>query len=203
MEWAYANGYSKKYTSSGWASYDSLFFRWAEREGFAVDLASQHELHFSPEILDGYDCVAFVGHDEYWTWEMRDAVDHYVDGGGRAARFAGNFMWQTRLEDNGKRQTCYKYRARAEDPVYRSADPRRTSGCWEAKETGRPAAETFGLNALRGLYVGWGGCARAACVVSRSIVQNTGPLLVPASITAIFSVPTVMPSATKSTGLIM
>ncbi|MGW6780857.1 N,N-dimethylformamidase beta subunit family domain-containing protein [Brucella pseudogrignonensis] len=159
MEWAFANGYSKKYASSGWASYDSLFFRWAEREGFAIDLASQHELHLSPEILDGYDCVAFVGHDEYWTWEMRDAVDHYVDGGGRAARFAGNFMWQTRLEDDGKRQTCYKYRARAEDPVYRSADPRRTSGCWEATEAGRPAAETFGLNALRGLYVGWGGCA--------------------------------------------
>ncbi len=64
-----------------------------------------------------------------------------------------------RGEDDGKRQTCYKYRARAEDPVYRSADPRRTSGCWEATEAGRPAAETFGLNALRGLYVGWGGCA--------------------------------------------
>lgn len=159
MEWAYANGFSKKYASSGWASYDSHFFRWAERAGYGVDLASQHELHFEPEILDGYDCVVFVGHDEYWTWEMRDAVDAYVERGGHVARFAGNFMWQTRLEDDGKRQTCYKYRARAEDPVYRSADPSRTSGCWEAAETGRPAAQTFGLNALRGLYVGWGGCA--------------------------------------------
>lgn len=159
MEWAYANGYSKKYASSGWASYDSLFFRWAERAGYQVDLASQHELHFRPEILDGYDCAAFVGHDEYWTWEMRDAVDRWVEAGGRAARFAGNFMWQTRLEDEGRRQVCYKYRARAEDPVYRSGDPSRTSGAWEAAETGRPAAGTFGLNALRGLYVGWGGCA--------------------------------------------
>ncbi len=159
MEWAYANGWSKKYASSGWASYDSHFFRWAERAGYQVDLASQHELHFEPEILEGYDCAVFVGHDEYWTWEMRDAVDHYVDRGGHAARFAGNFMWQTRLEDGGKRQVCYKYRARAEDPVYRSADPSRTSGCWEAAETGRPATRTFGLNALRGLYVGWGGCA--------------------------------------------
>lgn len=159
MEWAYANGWSKKYASSGWASYDSHFFRWAERAGYQVDLASQHELNFEPEILEGYDCAVFVGHDEYWTWEMRDAVDHYVDRGGHAARFAGNFMWQTRLEDGGKRQVCYKYRARAEDPVYRSADPSRTSGCWEAAETGRPATRTFGLNALRGLYVGWGGCA--------------------------------------------
>ena len=159
MEWAYANGYSKKYASSGWASYDSHFFRWAEREGYAVDLASQHELHFNPEILDGYDCVVFVGHDEYWTWEMRDAVDAYVDKGGHVARFAGNFMWQTRLEDGGKRQVCYKYRSRAEDPAYRSADQTRTSGSWEAAEIGRPGASTFGLNATRGLYVGWGGCA--------------------------------------------
>ncbi len=159
MEWAFANGYSNKYASSGWASYDRHFFHWAERLGFAVDLASQHELHFSPEILDGYDCVVCVGHDEYWTWEMRDAVDNYVDRGGHVARFAGNFMWQTRLERGGKAQVCYKYRARAEDPVYRSADPSRTSGSWEASETGRPGAKTFGLNATNGLYAGWGGCA--------------------------------------------
>jgi N,N-dimethylformamidase beta subunit-like protein len=159
LEWAFANGYCNKYASSGWASYDKHFFHWAERSGFAVDLASQHELHFNPEILDGYDCLVFVGHDEYWTWEMRDAVDRYVERGGHVARFAGNFMWQTRLERGGKTQVCYKYRARAEDPVYRSADPSRTTGSWEASETGRPGALTFGLNATNGLYAGWGACA--------------------------------------------
>jgi hypothetical protein len=92
MEWALATGHSKKYASAGWASYDSHFFRWAERVGYAVDLASQHDLHFTPDILAGYDCAVFVGHDEYWTWEMRDAVDDYVERGGHAARFAGNFM---------------------------------------------------------------------------------------------------------------
>lgn len=159
MEWAFATGHSKKYASSGWASYDSHFFRFAERAGYAVDLASQHELHFSPEILDGYDCVVFVGHDEYWTWEMRDAVDAYIERGGHAARFAGNFMWQTRLEDEGRRQVCYKYRARAEDPAYRGGDVTRATNSWEAPEIGRPGATTFGLNATRGLYAGWGGCA--------------------------------------------
>ena len=159
LEWAFANGYSNKYASSGWASYDRHFLHWAERSGYAVDLASQHELHFNPEILEGYSCVVFVGHDEYWTWEMRDAVDAYVDRGGKVARFAGNFMWQTRLERGGRSQVCYKYRARAEDPVYRSADPSRTTGSWEAPETGRPGASTFGLNATNGLYAGWGACA--------------------------------------------
>ncbi len=159
MEWAFATGHSKKYASAGWASYDSHFFRFAERAGYEIDLASQHELHFSPELLDGYDCVVFVGHDEYWTWEMRDAVDAYVEHGGHAARFAGNFMWQTRLEDEGRRQVCYKYRARAEDPVYRNGDVTRATTSWEAAEIGRPGAATFGLDATRGLYAGWGGCA--------------------------------------------
>ena len=159
LEWAYATGHSNKYASAGWASYDSHFLHWAERAGYPVDLASQHELQFEPQILDGYDCVVMVGHDEYWSWEMRDAIDAYVERGGRVARFAGNFMWQTRLERGGRQQVCYKYRARAEDPVYRSSDPRRTSGSWEAPETGRPGAATFGLNATDGLYAGWGACA--------------------------------------------
>ncbi len=158
MEWALATGHSKKYASAGWASYDSHFFRWAERSGYAIDLASQHDLHFTPEILDGYDCVVFVGHDEYWTWEMRDAVDGYVENGGHAARFAGNFMWQTRLEDEGRRQVCYKYRARAEDPAYRGGDVTRATNSWEAPEIGRPGALTFGLNSTKGVYAGWGGC---------------------------------------------
>jgi hypothetical protein len=158
MEWALATGHSKKYASAGWASYDSHFFRWAERTGYEVDLASQHDLHFSPEILAGYDCAVFVGHDEYWTWEMRDAVDDYVERGGHAARFAGNFMWQTRLEDEGRRQVCYKYRARAEDPVYQTADVTRATNSWDAPEIGRPGVKTFGLNSSKGVYAGWGGC---------------------------------------------
>ncbi|MBX3568343.1 MAG: hypothetical protein KF914_09815 [Rhizobiaceae bacterium] len=158
MEWAYATGHSKKYASAGWASYDGIFFKWAEAQGLAVDLASQHELHFAPEMLLDYDCAVFVGHDEYWTWEMRDAVDAFVERGGRAARFAGNFLWQTRLENDGRTQVCYKYRARAEDPVYRGADTSRTTNAWEAPEVGRPGALTFGLNATAGVYTGWGGC---------------------------------------------
>ncbi|RWD41529.1 N,N-dimethylformamidase beta subunit family domain-containing protein [Mesorhizobium sp.] len=159
MEWAYATGHSKKYASAGWATYDSHFFRFAERAGYDVDLASQHELHFSPEILLDYDCAVFVGHDEYWTWEMRDAVDAFVDQGGHVARFAGNFMWQTRLEDEGRRQVCYKYRARAEDPVYRSGEVSRATNSWEAPEIGRPGCKTFGLNATNGIYAGWSSLA--------------------------------------------
>jgi hypothetical protein len=158
MEWAYANGYSKKYASAGWASYERHFVRWAETNGYVVDIVSQHDLHFQPELLEGYDCVVIVGHDEYWSWEMRDAVDGFVDNGGKLARFGGNFLWQIRLEDDGKRQACYKYTARTDDPLRDAGQRHRTTTCWDAPEIGRPAALTMGLSGTRGIYAGWGGC---------------------------------------------
>jgi hypothetical protein len=153
MDWAYATGHSKKYASAGWASYERHFLRWALRAGFDVDIVSQYDLQLRPEAIEDYPCLAFIGHDEYWSWEMRDSVDSYVENGGRVARFAGNFMWQTRLEDDGRRQVCYKYRARDEDP---QRDSNRITTSWEAREIGRPGALTFGLNAIRGVYAGLG-----------------------------------------------
>jgi hypothetical protein len=159
MEWAWLNGYSKKYASAGWASYDRHFVVWAEAQGYRIDVVAQTDLHYRPEIIRDYACLVMVGHDEYWSWEMRDAVDAYVESGGGIARFAANFMWQIRLEDHGRTQICYKYRARAEDPIHGTADTRLTTESWEAPGIGRPGALTFGLNATRGLYAGWGGCA--------------------------------------------
>ena len=159
MEWAYANGYSKKYMSSGWASFERHFVLWAEREGYALDIIGQTDLHYKPELLEGYTCVALIGHDEYWSWEMRDAIDAYVARGGHVARFAGNFMWQIRLEDEGRRQVCYKYIARDEDPLMQSGPRHLVTESWEAPEIGRPGAASFGLNATHGLYASWSGCS--------------------------------------------
>ncbi len=155
MDWAYANGYSKKYASAGWASYERHFLRWALASGFDVDLVSQYDLQFRPDVLEDYRCVVFIGHDEYWSWEMRDTIDAWVEAGGRVARLAGNFMWQTRVEDEGRRQVCHKYRAYEDDPM---RDTPRITTSWEAPEVGRPGALSFGLNAIRGVYAGWGGC---------------------------------------------
>jgi hypothetical protein len=155
MEWAYANGYSKKYASAGWASYERHFLRWAEKAGYEVDVISQYDLQLRPGSIEDYRCMVFIGHDEYWSWEMRDSVDAWVEAGGRVARFAGNFMWQTRLEEDGRRQLCYKSRAQQEDP---QREGERITTSWELPQIKRPGALTFGLNAIRGVYAGWGGC---------------------------------------------
>ena len=156
MDWAFANGFSKKYASAGWASYERHFMRWAERAGLPVDVCTQADLHNGPAALEGYACAVIVGHDEYWSWDMRDAVEAYVAGGGRVARFAGNFLWQIRLEDGGARQACYKYEADADDPL---AGTDRKSTAWDAPELGRPGWTTFGASGGFGVYAGFGGLA--------------------------------------------
>ena len=58
---------------------------------------------------------------------MRDAVDGFLDAGGRVARFAGNFFWQVRFDPPesversttdgaAPKQICYKYSV-GDDPV--------------------------------------------------------------------------------------
>jgi hypothetical protein len=158
MEWAYAYGYSKKYASAGWASYERHFARWAEAAGCDMDFATLHDLDADPDLLTRHRCAIFVGHDEYWSAPMRDAVDRYIEGGGHVARFAGNFLWQVRLEDAGHRQICYKYTAAERDPLMATDRKALVTGAWEAPPVNRPGSFTFGVNALRGIYAGLGRC---------------------------------------------
>jgi hypothetical protein len=153
IEWAHATGYPKYTASAGWATYERHFVRWAERHGYRVDVVTQHDLQYRREILGAYRCAVIVGHDEYWSWEMRDAIDGFVDAGGRVARLAGNFLWQVRLEDGGRYQTCHKYTAHETDPLADDQACRtRLTSCWDDRVVRRPGAQTFGTTATRGLY---------------------------------------------------
>lgn len=154
--WAFANGFGRFYASTGWASYERHFLVWAEKAGYKVHVIPQDDLELFPDCVAGYKCLAFIGHDEYWSKPMRKTVDSFVEQGGRVARFAANFMWQIRLDEAGKGQTCYKYLARERDPI--KTDGLMT-GAWEDPQVGYPGAETFGVNALRGIYAGIYGMA--------------------------------------------
>ena len=152
-EWARLNGYCRHHADAGWATYDRYFAIWAEEQGYGVDYLTQHDLHFTPACLDGYDCAAIVGHDEYWSWPMRDVVDAFVDRGGGLARFAGNFLWQVRLSEDGTQQSCY--RLPSLDPLAKDA-PHLATTVWEARSVGRPAASTMGLSGLGGVITRYG-----------------------------------------------
>ena len=129
-----------------------------------MDVATSHDLEAHPEMLDGHRLWLHVGHDEYWSWGMRDALDAFVAGGGNTAIFSGNTcFWQIRFEDDGRAMTCFKYRADPEDPVLGTADERFLSGIWSDRRVGRPETSTIGLTFTRGGYSRYGlGAPRAS-----------------------------------------
>lgn len=144
-EWARFHEYSRHHADSFWATYELPFVVWMEEQGLAFDYLTQHDLDGDPACLDGYRCAFSVGHDEYWSWRMRDTVDSFVQGGGSFARFGGNMGAQIRLEDAGTTQICY--RDASTDPVFGTPDEHLATAMWSLPAIGRPAQTTFGLTA--------------------------------------------------------
>jgi N,N-dimethylformamidase len=52
---------------------------------------TDHELHArGREALDGYRVVLFPSHPEYWTADMRTALQEWLEDGGRGMCLGGN-----------------------------------------------------------------------------------------------------------------
>lgn len=139
--------------SAGWHNWERRFVRWAAVNGFEFDVAINSDLEFHPEVLDGHRLVLSVGHDEYWSWAMRDAMDEFVEQGGNWAILAGNTsFWQVRYEDEGRAMVCHKGGARRHDPVAATDDRTRLTSMWSDPLIDRPETETIGLSFSRGGY---------------------------------------------------
>ena len=154
--WASPLGLSEWCGGTGWFTYERTFTRWAEANGYRVDVAISQDLELHPEILDGPRLFLSAGHDEYWSWGMRDALEGFVGRGRNAAVLSGNTcFWQVRFDDDHAGMTGYKYRA-DEDPVLGTADERFLTGCWSDRRVGRPETSTIGLTFTRGGYSRYG-----------------------------------------------
>ncbi|WP_170347603.1 N,N-dimethylformamidase beta subunit family domain-containing protein [Ruegeria atlantica] len=153
-------GYAWGANSAGWATDNRPFAVWAEENGYEIDYIDQTDLNRTPGVLDGYDCLVISGHDEYWSWEQRDAVDAFVDAGGKLARFAANMLWQVRMEgENGHQQICHKVNADENDPVAGTDRAHLLTTIWEHASINRPAAQTFSVTGLQGIYAAYDGAA--------------------------------------------
>lgn len=83
---------------AGWDKWEWPFVQWAEREGFSLDYAANEDLERHPDLLDSYRLVLSVGHDEYWSEGMRDALDRHIRRGGNVVFLSGNVCYrQVRL----------------------------------------------------------------------------------------------------------
>lgn len=157
FDYVFANGYSMFCPISGWAAYDRHFAVWAEQSGYEIDYATPHDILDSPDLLENYKVIVQVGHDEYHTFEYREAVDKFTKNGGRVVRTAGNILWQVRME--GNQQVFYGGANYRDDPLY--ADPttreRTAYGFHVVDTTNNPPVTTWGVNGHKGIYANTGG----------------------------------------------
>jgi N,N-dimethylformamidase len=79
---------------------DLYLIDWLETKGFVYDVATDHDLHAEGrELLSRYRVVLTGSHPEYWTAPMLDALEGYLDGGGRLMYLGGNgFYWVTGID---------------------------------------------------------------------------------------------------------
>jgi hypothetical protein len=137
--------------SSGWHNWERRFVQWAEGEGVDVDYAIDVDLHRRSDILDGRRLLVTVGHSEYWSRQMRDRVDAFVEAGGNWGIFSGNTcFWQVRIGDDDV-MVCHKGLARREDPM-RGEVPEMLTSMWSDPLIGHPENTTTGLSFTRGGY---------------------------------------------------
>ncbi|MER6000716.1 N,N-dimethylformamidase beta subunit family domain-containing protein [Nonomuraea angiospora] len=122
--------------------------RWLGPAGYTVDYCSGLDLHGGLDLLSRYRLLVINGHDEYWSWEMRDAVEAFARRGGNIAIFSGNTCWwQVRFEDDLRTMVCY--RDATADPMA-ATDPGRVTVEWPSDPVNRPENTLTGLTFRNG-----------------------------------------------------
>jgi hypothetical protein len=130
---AYKVSFNRPYFSQYWAM--GHFMRWEvnmvhflEREGYDVTYSTDVDTHNTPSLLLNHKAFLSVGHDEYWSWEMRDNAEAARNAGINLGFIGSNdAYWQVRFEPSpitgvaDRTMVCYK--DAAIDPYYTDGIP--------------------------------------------------------------------------------
>ncbi|HLO46885.1 MAG TPA: N,N-dimethylformamidase beta subunit family domain-containing protein [Kamptonema sp.] len=141
----------RRTSSAGW-EYNMV--RWLEKEGYDVTYATDIDTHFNPDLLLSHKAFLVVGHDEYWSWDMRQNIEAARNEGVSIGFFGSNICyWQIRLEPSriagGVNRTIVAYKELASlDPfgevLASTSDPRVTT-LWRDKAVGLPEDALIGV----------------------------------------------------------
>jgi len=86
----------RRTSSAGW-EYNMV--RWLEKEGYDVTYATNIDTHFNSRLLLSHKAFLSVGHDEYWSRDMRENIEAARNEGVSIGFFGSNICyWQIRLE---------------------------------------------------------------------------------------------------------
>src|SRR5205823_468624 len=135
-------------------TFDIDAIRWMERQGYDLSYISDVDLHQDPAQLLQHRAYLSLGHDEYWTKEMRDGVEYARDHGvGLAFLGANDAYWQMRFEPDSvgtpnRTVVCYKVMTSnydlSHDPFY-GRDNSRVTAQWRDPILARPENALVGI----------------------------------------------------------
>jgi hypothetical protein len=131
MPRAYKVSFDRPYTKYAGASdlfsglWEYNMVRFLEREGYDVAYSTDLDTHENGSALLNHKVFITVGHDEYWSWQMRDNLEAARDKGVNLGFFSANTgYWQVRFDADSMGNadhTVVCYKDRRLDPV--STDP--------------------------------------------------------------------------------
>ena len=135
--------------------FEGAAIHWLERNGYDVSYISNVDLHNDPAQLLQHRVYLSLGHDEYWTKEMRDGVEYARDHGVSLAFLGANASyWQMRFESDHKGVPdriviCYKVDSSSPstlklDPFY-GKDNTRVTAQWRDPVIARPENAMIGI----------------------------------------------------------
>ena len=134
-------GYKVSYNRPFWRGfgagdflrYEINLVRWQESQGYDVTYATDIDTHQNSSLLLSHKLFLVVGHDEYWSWAMRDNVERGRDAGVHLGFLGGNMSYcQIRFEpsssgDPDRTEIAYKDElASLDNPT----DPRYRTTLW-------------------------------------------------------------------------
>ena len=146
--------YAEDSGSSQVLVFEAAAFHWMERQGYDLSYISDVDLHEKPAQLLDHRAYLSLGHDEYWTKEMRNGVELARNNGiGLAFLGADADYWQMRFEPDGagtpdRTIVCYKVQTvnhdLALDPLYGKDNTRLTTQ-WRDPALARPENALVGI----------------------------------------------------------
>lgn len=119
--------------------------RFLEANGYNVSYFTSVDLVRNANLLANHRVLLSAGHDEYWSNEMRSAVQNARDAGVNIANFTGNEdFWKTRWESsidgsNTPNRTMACYKETLDNKALDPTDPPTWTGTWRDPRFSPPA----------------------------------------------------------------
>lgn len=145
--------YTRGHGSGDFLRWEYNMVRFLEREGYDVTYSTDVDTHVQAIDPLSHNGFLIVGHDEYWTWQMRQHVREARNSGVSLGFFGANAcFWQNRYEHspatNAPHRTlvCYKTDAYTKDPDYTTPGRKHlTTVTWRNPPLNQPEADLVGV----------------------------------------------------------